>query len=298
MRFCRQGPSLIVDAPAKLNLFLEVGGKRPDGYHELETLMVSIGLCDTLRFTQVPQPGVALHARFADDADRPGFPAGSDNLIVRAAQLLAQKSGYQGGVRIDVHKRIPSESGMGGGSSDAAATLVALNRLWRTGLDFDALDRLAAQLGSDLNFFVRSPRMAICRGRGELVEPQTLRRRLHFVVLRPRTGLSTAAVFGAWNRDAVATRQVDPLLLQLSSGSAASIGGQMFNALSPPAEGLSSEIAAALGLLRRVSGGPALMTGSGSACFCLCRGDSHARRVGQRLKAARQGRVWVVSTCI
>src|SRR5690606_28585212 len=146
MRFRRQGPSLIVDAPAKLNLFLEIGGKRPDGYHELETLMVAIGLCDTLRFTPIPQPNVVLRARFAHPADQQGFPTGDDNLVVRAARLLAASTGYSGGVEIDLLKRIPPASGMGGGSSDAAATLVGLNRLWQTGLDFDELDHLAAQL--------------------------------------------------------------------------------------------------------------------------------------------------------
>ncbi|MBL8849895.1 MAG: 4-(cytidine 5'-diphospho)-2-C-methyl-D-erythritol kinase, partial [Planctomycetaceae bacterium] len=157
MRFRRQGPSLVVDAPAKLNLFLEVCGKRPDGYHELETLMVSIGLCDTLRFTPLPHPDIVLRTRFAHDHDASGFPGGDSNLIVKAARLLAASTGCNAGVEIDLVKRIPSASGMGGGSSDAAATLVALNRLWNTGLNADRLDELAAQLGSDLNFFMRSP---------------------------------------------------------------------------------------------------------------------------------------------
>lgn len=297
MRFRRQGPSLIVDAPAKLNLFLKVGGRRPDGYHELETLMVSIGLCDSLRFTHVPQSDVTLRPRFAADADRLGFPTGEDNLVVKAARLLAKTTGYRGGARIDVLKRIPAESGMGGGSSDAAATLVGLNRLWRTELDFDALDRLAAQLGSDVNFFVRSPRMAICRGRGERVEPQLLRRVLHFVVLRPSSGLSTAEVFRAWSPDRAASRHVDPLLNQLEVGAAVSASQEMFNALSGPAARLSPVIADGLRLLHRGSGGPALMTGSGSACFCVCRGARHARQVGRRVAAANIGRVWIVSTC-
>ena len=297
MRFRRQGPSLVVDAPAKLNLFLEVCGKRPDGYHELETLMVSIGLCDTLRFTPLPHPDIVLRNRFAHDQDSVGFPCGDSNLVVKAARLLAAATGCRTGAEIDLLKRIPSASGLGGGSSDAAATLVALNRLWRTGLDADQLDQLAAQLGSDLNFFMRSPRLAVCRGRGEIVEPRPLPRMLHFVVLRPAGGLSTADVFREWRSASAEVRQVEPLLTRMFGGATAARGG-MFNALTAPAARLSSEIAAGLAMLEDCGGAQPLMTGSGSACFCLCDNASHARQIGRRVSQRMHARVWIVSTCV
>ncbi|MFO1093343.1 MAG: 4-(cytidine 5'-diphospho)-2-C-methyl-D-erythritol kinase [Planctomycetaceae bacterium] len=297
MRFRRHGADLVVDAPAKLNLFLEVRGKRPDGYHELETLMVAIGLCDTLRFSPQAAPGVELRAHFACDSDAQGFPLGEDNLIVRAAQLLARTAGIERGVAIDVLKRIPPASGLGGGSSDAAATLVALNRLWGAGLGFDELDQLAAQLGSDLNFFIRSPLMALCGGRGEIVEPRRLQRTLHFVVLRPPGGLSTAAVFREWRRDVHEPRSAATLLDQLNNGGGTAINS-LFNALTAPAARLSDEIAAGLRALRDAGGDSALMTGSGSACFCLCESARQARRVGSRLRQRAAGRVWVVNTGI
>jgi 4-diphosphocytidyl-2-C-methyl-D-erythritol kinase len=290
MRFRHQGPSLIVDAPAKLNLFLEVCGKRPDGYHELETLMVSIGLCDTLRFTPVPHPDIVLRARFAHDADAHGFPHADENLVVRAARLLAAATGCRAGVHVDLDKRIPPASGMGGGSSDAAATLVGLNRLWGTGLDFDALDRLAAQLGSDLNFFVRSPGLAVCRGRGEIVEPRPLSRTLHFVIVRPPSGLSTADVFREWRPPANGRRTVEPLLQQLDSSTAATRDG-LFNALTAPAARLSADIAAGLTALHDCGGGAPLMTGSGSACFCLCANAGGAADRPPRVGPVRRSRL-------
>lgn len=296
MRFRRQGAALVVDAPAKLNLFLEVCGKRPDGYHQLETLMVPIGLCDTLRFTPQPQPGIELRACFACDADAHGFPPGDDNLIVRAAQWLAAATGCRLGVRIDVLKRIPPASGMGGGSSDAAATLVALNRLWQTGLSDDDLDALAARLGSDLNFFVRSPQLAVCSGRGEIVEPRPLRRALHFVVLRPLGGLATAAVFREYRPETARPRSVAPLLARLERGSISGTRDLLFNALTAPAAQLSAEIAAGLQQIRAAGGAAPLMTGSGSACFCLCNGARHARWLGGRLRQRAAGRVWIVCT--
>lgn len=296
MRFRRQGAALVVDAPAKLNLFLEVRGKRPDGYHELETLMVAIGLCDTLRFTPQPQPGVTLRTRFASRDDARGFPTADDNLIVRAARLLADATGCRLGVHIDLLKRIPPASGMGGGSSDAAATLVALNRLWQSGLCHDDLDGLAARLGSDLNFFIRSPQLAVCRGRGELVEPQPLRRALHFVVLRPPGGLATADVFREYRRDAAEPRSLAPLLARLQCGALGGTRDCLFNALTAPAARLSAEIAAGLRQIRDAGGPAPLMTGSGSACFCLCDGARHARRLAGRLRQRSPARIWMVSS--
>lgn len=297
MRFRRQGPSLVVEAPAKLNLFLEICGKRPDGYHDLETLMVSVGLCDTLRLTPRPDAEIVLRVRCTNDADRADVPEDESNLVLRAARLLSAETGGKLGADITVVKRIPPASGLGGGSSDAAATLVGLNRLWNTRLDFDALDRLAAQLGSDLNFFIRSPRLALCRGRGELVEPRPLPRMLHFVICRPPSGLSTASVFREWRHDVADTRPADRLLRRLEHGSPATARGELYNALSAPAARLNQDIAAGLAALADCGGAASMLTGSGSACFCLCDNARQARQIGARLASRAAGRVWIVNTC-
>jgi len=297
MRFRRQGSSLVVDTPAKLNLFLTVCGKRPDGYHDLETLMVAIGLCDTLRFTPRTSPEILFGVRCAHDSDSLEIPVDDSNLIVRAARLLAEETGCRLGARIELVKRIPPASGMGGGSSDAAATLVGLNRLWKTGLGDDELDRLAARLGSDLNFFIRSPRLAVCRGRGELVTPVPLPRTLHFVVCRPPSGLSTASVFRELRAGGHAVRESNQLIKQLRSGSLTAARDELHNALSEPAARLNGDIAATLALLEECNGGAPLLTGSGSACFSLCANARHARQVGRRLASRSPSRVWIVNTC-
>src|SRR5262245_58478457 len=172
----RTANGVLVRAPAKVNLFLEVLGKRPDGYHELATLMVAVSLYDTLEFKEARSQAFALdlvsQPNHAGDEARPGLSAGPENLVWRAAELLRQRSGVKAGARVRLHKRIPLAAGLAGGSSDAAATLVGLNRLWRLGWSREQLQPLAAELGSDVAFFLKSD-AAWCRGRGEIITPLT-----------------------------------------------------------------------------------------------------------------------------
>ena len=160
-------------APAKLNLFLEVLGRRPDGYHEIETVMVAISLCDTLTFRD--DPSGAIRLRCSD----PALPVGADNLVIKAADRLREATGCRRGAEIDLTKVIPAQAGLAGGSSDAAATLAALDRLWDLRLAPERLDALAAEVGSDVPFFNHVP-AAVCRGRGERVEPVSLMQTLQF----------------------------------------------------------------------------------------------------------------------
>ena len=152
---------LRADCPAKLNLFLEILGKRPDGFHEVETVMVTVGLFDTLVFKEEQSEHVRLRCfqagqrSPADQHVEPEEPLPVDarNLVVRAANLLKDRTGVSRGVSIDLHKRIPAAAGLAGGSSDAAATLATLNRLWDLKLSRSELQSLAAELGSDIPFF-------------------------------------------------------------------------------------------------------------------------------------------------
>ena len=293
MRFRRQGPSLVVDTPAKLNLFLDVRGKRPDGFHELETLMVSIGLFDTLRFSAADE-GTTLSIRDAG-ARCPDLSPGPDNLVRRAADLIIAESGCRRGVAIELEKRIPPESGLGGGSSDAAATLVGLNRFWNLGLAGQTLHRLAAQLGSDVNFFLDSQPLALCRGRGEQISPAALGAPLHFVLARPQSGLSTAAVFKAWN-SAAGVRDAARVLASLDAGHTPAVGSHLHNALQAPAARRNSDINETLSRLSRFPVLGAAMTGSGSACFGLCASRAQASRIAGALRGTAKLRAWAVST--
>src|SRR5262245_8635037 len=169
----RDSQSLSLLAPAKVNLFLEVLGKRPDGYHDLETLMVAIDLCDRLEFRPDDSGAVTL------TCDDPGLTCGPANLVLKAADRLRRHTNHSGGARIHLAKRIPMQAGLGGGSSDAATTLKGLTRLWSLGLPDSELAKIGAEVGSDVAFFF-SPGAAWCTGRGEKVEPVTLGRTLEF----------------------------------------------------------------------------------------------------------------------
>jgi 4-diphosphocytidyl-2-C-methyl-D-erythritol kinase len=179
--------NLTAKAPAKLNLRLKVTGRRPDGYHELVSLMVPIDLCDVLEL-QVSAERVKLRWK--------GLPVPVDehNLVRRAAEAFFERSGIQGGVSVKVSKNIPVAAGMGGGSSDAAATLLSLNRLWSGPLSAETLSELARQLGADVPFFL-APRPSIARGIGEILEPAAQWPELWYLIVTPPFQVSTAWVY-------------------------------------------------------------------------------------------------------
>ena len=299
MLWRQQGQSLVVRAPAKLNLFLEVLGKRSDGYHELETLMVSVNWYDTLSFTEDSsrriklrcfQPGPLVGVGSSDIFQVPG---GRNNLVVQTASLFCKYVGIDRGVQIDLLKQIPVAAGLAGGSSDAAATLVALNRFWRLGLTHSELHQLASQIGSDIGFFLTRSSMAICRGRGEIVEPLSFPLSLHFVIARPATGLSTAAVYEHF-RPSGAARSVGSLVDCMKRGRVGGIGGLLHNSLQSPAEQLNAEVKQLKRVFSRQTVLGHQMTGSGTAYFGLCGSRRQARAVAARLKATGVMNVSVV----
>jgi 4-diphosphocytidyl-2-C-methyl-D-erythritol kinase len=294
MRLRRLGPSLVIDTPAKLNLHLDVLGRRPDGFHDLETVMVSVDLFDTLAILPAPE---SIELTCSGDCAS-ALPTDDRNLVVRAARLLKEVTGYSGGAAIRLHKQIPMEAGMGGGSSDAAATLVGLNQLWDLGLGLQELHGVAARLGSDLNFFVESTRLAVCRGRGELVEPRPLKGPLWFVVSKPPTGLSTPAAFRELDVSEIGGRSSASLLSAAASGNVEGIGKSLRNALEGPSRRLSAAIDGALARLAVQNLPGIVMTGSGSACFGVCRSHLHAIRVAARLRRQVPGSVHVLRSTV
>jgi 4-diphosphocytidyl-2-C-methyl-D-erythritol kinase len=293
----RAGSDVIVRAPAKLNLFFEVLRKRGDGFHDIETLMVPIGLYDNLIFQPQPDGSIRVACRWAQSADSAHYgalPAESDNLVTKALVRLRDRTGTTQGASVELIKSIPSAAGLGGGSSDAAAALVAANLGWNLNLPLDELAQIAGELGSDVPFFLyRSA--AICRGRGEQIEPVAGLGRLHFVVVRPPEGLSTPEVYRRC-RPAESPGRVEPLVAALRRGEMRGLGERLANRLEPPAMELSPWI----GRLKKefaAAGCPAhQMSGSGSSYFGICRHAGHARAIAGRLRSRGLGRVMAVSS--
>ena len=188
-------------APAKINLSFKILGRRADGFHEIETLMAPISLADSLTIARTDTGEIEF---ICDDAS---LPIGDDNLVVRAARLFLQTTGQRTGLRIALEKKIPHGAGLGGGSSDAAATLQGLNILCETGLSEQKLAQLAAQIGSDVPFFIFSS-AARCRGRGELVTPVVLPASLPLLLLKPSFGVPTPWAYARW-KDAKKLRGID-----------------------------------------------------------------------------------------
>lgn len=305
------GRTLVFAAPAKLNLFLNVLGKRSDGYHELETLMVRISLADTLIFAPLAdrpdttelvwRDVTAAEARSSPTdghATRPThiIPAASDNLVVRAAELLRRETNSRHGVRIELRKRIPTEAGLAGGSTDAATTLTALNRIWNCGLDGQQLRGLAARLGSDIPFFLADQPAAMCTGRGEIVEPVRIPLGLPVVLVKPASGLSTPRVFQQ-PRTARCNGTAQDVVSALRLGRLDRLRTCLHNALQEPAEALNEDVRR----LRRLFDGTRCvahqMSGSGTSYFGICRTLAEARHLAASLRPLGVGQVYVTTTC-
>jgi 4-diphosphocytidyl-2-C-methyl-D-erythritol kinase len=179
---------LTIAAPAKINLYLKVLGRRPDGYHELESVMQKLVLADQLTLHRLAE-GIAL------DCSDPALPIGEENLVWRAARLFLDYTGVTGGVRIRLDKLIPVAAGLGGGSSDAAAVLLAMNRLFGAGLSEDQLADLGLRLGADVPFFVRAAPAALARGIGERLTPVTGLTSGQLLLVNPGFAVSTRWVY-------------------------------------------------------------------------------------------------------
>jgi 4-diphosphocytidyl-2-C-methyl-D-erythritol kinase len=240
-----------VPAPAKLNLFLHIRGRRADGYHLLQSAFVLIDWLDTLHF-ELRESGTLSREDL-------GEPLPPDDLILRAARALQAATGCRTGAHIAVDKRIPSQAGMGGGSSDAASCLLALNRLWKLGLPLAALETIGLGLGADVPFFLRG-RNAWVEGIGEVIRPVDLPP-ARFAVVKPPAGLETRRIF----EDPGLKRDSDPAII---SGFAANPYGFGRNDLQPVAQRLCPEVEQALQWLGS-QGLQGRMTGSGSAVFAL-----------------------------
>ena len=288
-------------APAKLNLYLRVLGKRPDGYHEIETLFERIDLADELAFEAHPDQLLLT-------CDDPTLSCGEDNLVFKAAHLLQQVSGAARGARIQLIKRIPIAAGLGGGSSDAAATLLGLNQLWGLRLKPGRLQELSTSLGSDVPFFLAESPWAIGRGRGERCEPLDLPRLAHVLVV-PNARLSTREIYGSEGFDPSTPESRDgltaarPSLIMVrhafSNGpAAAGLARVLWNDLEPEAIRRCPVISLIQTHLRALGCLSARVSGSGPAVFGLCGDAAQAEAIAGALqgKADPFWRIAVVQT--
>lgn len=265
-----------LDTPAKINLSLRIVGRRPDGYHDLETVFLPLPeLAD--RVTIVPAPGEPLTLRCA----APGVPAGEENLAWRAAAAFAKFAKLKPAWRISVRKRIPVAAGLGGGSSDAGAVLRLLHQIHPVLTDADLL-RLATNLGADVPFFL-APEPAIGRGIGEELLPLKIRRPLPVVLVFPGFPISTTWAYQHWRPDP-ADGALDPLCAALAAGNPAQVAANLANDLAPAAMAkfpLLQIIRAQMMTNGALGTG---MSGSGPTLFAICPDLPAARRLAIRLQ--------------
>lgn len=285
-----------ISSHAKVNLWLRILGKRADGFHEVDTLMLPIGLADTLDLEELP--GGRLELACSD----PALPTDSRNLARRAAELLQQRHAPARGARIALGKRIPLGAGLGGGSANAATVLVGLNRLWELALPEAVLEKLAAEIGSDAAFFIRN-RPALCTGRGERLSPVAFPRALPILLLNFGFGSATAWAYqhlgaGPVGSDAQAAPEAFEAARHgfLAGSPAPPLGDLLLNDLERPVFRKFPILAIAKEFLAGHSGVlGAMMSGSGSTLFAVLVSPSVAPELDHALRAKFGHGIWTWS---
>lgn len=283
--------SLQRSSPCKVNLLLNILGKRSDGFHELETVMQPVNLCDQLEFERRPH-GIEM------TCSDPGLPTDSTNLVQRAAAAFLQAAELKDGVRVHLEKRIPLAAGLGGGSGNAATTLLALNELFDQPLAPAQLQPIAASLGSDVPFFLqRHP--ALATGRGEIIqslEPFPALTGTAVLLIHPGFGISTAWAYQALARFPAARQgesgRAQRLMAVLRSGDLPAASAQFYNSLEAPALEKHPLLALYQEFLRAHGACATLMSGSGSTTFAIARTATDAQRLAE-LVGAKFGPCWL-----
>jgi len=303
-------------APAKLNLHLRVGPRREDGFHPLLSWMTTVGLFDSLVLEEDETAAVALQC------DLPALPCDERNLVVKIArawmevaqsEINAPKSGagrgapsssraratagpgqvrHAGGIRATLHKRIPVGAGLGGGSSDAARALLALNRLWSTGRAADDLSAFAARFGSDLPFFFFGP-SSVCSGRGEIVRPVPRPRARWAVLVLPPLSMPTADVYGRFDQMGLGRMQdlaAEPDWYEWAALGSEELLPRLVNDLEPAAWAIAPALGALRQRVERMLGRVVRMSGSGSSLFTLFDAEPEAKDASARIERDLQER--------
>ncbi len=273
--------SIKILSPAKINPFLEVLYKRSDGFHELDTVMLAVDIFDeiTLRITKtnIRKTEIKLNCSF-EGVEASSVPCDARNLVVKAAKKFLESANIEAIVEIDLLKRIPAQSGLGGGSSDAASVISGLNTLLEAGFSKYELAKIGSELGSDIPFFFFQP-AARCRGRGEIVEPFAIKQKLHLVILVPVIRCSTPKIYRNIKLNLKKYNKADTIVAMLSTSSHNKLSEQknlLYNKLEEVALALETELREIYYQTEQLNDKyyRRLLTGSGSAIVYYTSGDS------------------------
>jgi 4-diphosphocytidyl-2-C-methyl-D-erythritol kinase len=266
-------------APAKINLSLKILGRRNDDFHELDTLIAPISLYDEIR---IDKGRLTKGIKFR--CDDPSIPQGDDNLAVRAAKAFFETTKVEPAISIELKKKIPHGAGLGGGSSDAASVLLALNELFDTKLSREQLAEISAPIGSDVPFFIFQS-AALCKGHGEMVTPVKLKRQFSILLLKPAFAISTVWTYSHWQH----SREIPGVRYEAQKFS----DHAFVNDLERPVfEKFVFLAQLKMWLLRQSEVGAALMSGSGSTMFAVMRENADADLVAKRAQAALDPELW------
>jgi 4-diphosphocytidyl-2-C-methyl-D-erythritol kinase len=277
-QFERLGDTLLVRAPAKINLSLLIAGKRPDGFHEIETVMAKVDWYDEIRI----EPGQTAAIELLCEGPR-WAPQDQTNLVYRAAEQILRETGQTRGVRLTLVKNIPAGSGLGSASSDAAATLLGLNRYWNLGLSQSRLVEMAARLGSDVAFFLDGP-LAYCTGRGEKIAQLTGGFSFTALLILSDVNSSTKEVYANYRHDPALYEQLHARITAfLSQDRIDSVAQMGANMLQESCFELYEELRQRKKAIKALNVGPVCLSGSGSTMFLLFgRGET------ERVEAIRE----------
>jgi 4-diphosphocytidyl-2-C-methyl-D-erythritol kinase len=266
-----------VFAPAKINLSLKILGRRNDGFHELDTLIAPISLYDEIRLDK-GRHGIKFRC------DDPSVPQGDDNLAVRAAKAFFETTKIEPAISIELKKKIPHGAGLGGGSSDAASVLLALNELFDTKLSRETLTEMAEPIGSDVPFFLFQS-AALCKGHGEMVSPVELNRELSILLLKPAFAVSTAWAYSRWQN----SREIPGIRYVAQEFADQNFVNELERSVFEKFVFLAQ---LKMWLLSQPGVGAALMSGSGSTMFAVMRANSDTDSVAKCAKAALDPELW------
>ncbi|MGD6903125.1 4-(cytidine 5'-diphospho)-2-C-methyl-D-erythritol kinase [Bacillus infantis] len=268
---------LLVKAPAKINLSLDVLYKRPDGYHEVEMIMTTIDLADRLELTELKKDEIRIisHNRFVPDDQR--------NLAYQAASLLKERFKVKQGVAITIEKTIPVAAGLAGGSSDAAAALRGLNKLWGLGLSLDELAEIGAEIGSDVSFCVYGG-TALATGRGEMIKHLPAPPTCWVILAKPFIGVSTADVYRRLDLKGIHHPNTRGMVEAIKDGNYSRVCENVGNVLEDVTLNLYPEVAQIKDQMKRFGADAVLMSGSGPTVFGLVHHDSRMHRIYNGLK--------------
>ena len=291
--------TLTLSAPAKVNLYLEVLGKRHDGYHDIRSVAVPVSIWDRLEFEKTDSKIETV----VSCAGIPGEDGGMlddsrANLATKAALLLKEKTGYRFGARIRIEKDIPVAGGLGGGSSDAAATFKGLNQLWETGLTREQLAKLAAGLGCDIPALIYG--QAVCMtGVGERIEPIAVaksgeaNREWWMLVVNPGFGIATRDIYARYSSSLTSSPTgLKNMISAVAEGDLTLAARSLFNSLEQVAFGKYPLLAMIAEALARADALGVLLSGSGSSMFALARDEAHARHIEARVRKTLDVFLW------